>query len=814
MSVSSAFLWRFLEDVWDLLPYEDRELFHSYWSGQIQVAADLEQKTVEAAVSTQVTDVPVYLSERWNRFVMNEETCDLFSQTDSIALSGTSEFPLSKKTAFYSTLKVSNSSGQIPHEETIRFFDTAAHNLRYGKIVAGTVSVTLGSLEFVPNRDYSINLETGAIQALDDGIIPPTELVTVRYQHQEYTRGLDYEVDELRSTLRRISGGTIGDPETVSVTYTYNGTPTVSMVGTHASVKDATLTDASQNFSSLLPGRTLTITSGPNAGTYSINSVLDTTSILIDGLFPTAQETDVVYSIDAFPHGIKVSKTIASIPVLQDLVDSPSVVMTEGVDYRVSGGILAVRTAFPLSAIGPEDIRERQMWAEVTNIDKETPYRNFGVLIDFYRSNSEAYKLALQGLWYTFWTGSTPGNLQRGLHILLGLPFAKFAGTVTRVDTTAAQIDVTEASGRTITYTIPTSLSPTVSVGDSVARFASLTTGVTIIDKNSKADFVTTLLGRTGISRRLTSKASKGGGATDETRALSLLAEHLFIPQVLVEAIEQSVNVDELITFLDNMKPAWTDYLFSFLSDETEALTFTESFPNTPDLIIDLTSTVSNNTQNQSFAFNLHRIQKASSLPATDLEVVRRFTGIIISGGTQATGNFRDTALDFADLGVDYGDMIFIPGGPLPGYHKVLSRISTHVLSLDIPDASIVGASGLEYVVMPFERRMGNDAISLGQENIIFEGDTLSSPTTLNTRTNADLAGAAIRNDDIKALLLVDPGNTSFEVQSITAAMKQINEIDVANPPSVPAPRVHWIASAALKRTNNTTSTVTDVFAI
>ena len=78
MSISSAFLYRFLDDVWDLLPTQDRELFEAYWRGQIRIVADLEQKTLEASLSVEVSEVPVFLTERWNRFLMNDETCDLF----------------------------------------------------------------------------------------------------------------------------------------------------------------------------------------------------------------------------------------------------------------------------------------------------------------------------------------------------------------------------------------------------------------------------------------------------------------------------------------------------------------------------------------------------------------------------------------------------------------------------------------------------------------------------------------------------------------------------------------------------------------
>jgi len=926
VSVSSSFLWRFLEDVWDLLPTEDRSLFEQYWSAQVQIASSLEQKTIEAALSTQVSSVPVFLTERWLRFVMDEDACDLFTKTDTIAISGLASFALSKETAFYDTLVVSNTSGQIQHSETMRFFDDAVRGLRYGKLITGTVSVTLGGFEYVQNLDYAVNLASGTIQVLDDGRIPPTELVTIRYQHSEYTLGLDYEVVALDATINRTAGSSIPDMSNIAASYTYNGTATLPMAGTAGAVDLATLTDLEQDFSTLIPNRTLTVPSGPNAGTYTINSVLGTNQVLINESFPVVQETGVEYSINAFPHGIKVSSAIASIPSLQEKVDNPETFLVEGADYRVSGGFLSVRTAFPLSDLGPEDLRERQVWATTTKVDRETPYRNFGVLIDFYRTNSEAYKLALQGLWYTFWTGSTPGNLQRGLHILLGLPFAKFAGTISRVDADLGEIDITEARGRVITYQIPDGLTAVVARDDEVSRFDSLTTGVSIVDRNSQPGFVASELGRSGVQRFLTSNASLGLGNTDETKALDLLEYHLFLPRVLVEAVAQRINVNELVTFLDNMKPARTTYVFSFLSDESETLTFSEETPAN-DLQIDLTSTVSNNTWNQALQFNLHRIQDGVSAhtgtlqaiagadlvdgetfelddganspvtfefdsnasvvetstlrrvaftagdsaqtvsdamvaavsgaptldwtptnaggtvtlvtvthslgftynttiheavanasfvvaqPTTPLVGVRLFTGAILAGGTQATGNFQASGIDFADLGVDRGDIVFLPGGPLPGHHEVIKRVSSSVLSLDIPDASIVGASSLEFIVMPFERRMDNDAINIRNENLIFAGTDFPAPASLNTKTDIDFGVTDLRNEDVKALMLLDIGNTGKEVQTITDADIDLDEISVGTSPGV-VTRDHEIAAAALKRTNNVGSIVTDVFAI
>ena len=788
MSVSGTFLWRFLEDVWDLLPTQDRELFEAYWSGLLQVASNLEQKTLEAALSDEVAKVPVFLTESWNRFLLNEDSCDLFDAADTLILSGFLESSLTYESGLYDTLTVSLPSGRIWYEETVLFFDAEPKTLRYGKVIEGTISVTLAGFEFTEGRDYVVNRTLGTVQALDDGRILLEDLTTVRYQHEEYTQGLDYDLNELTAKISRLSSTDISDGATVAVHYTYNGTATLPMSSSSGSVNGATLIDETKDFSTLLPNRTLIVLSGSNAGTYTVNAVVSATELQIAGVFPSVQTSAVVYQLNAFPHGIKVTKATASIPHMQNLVDSPTSVMVENVDYEVVGGILSVRSAFPLATIGPTETRERQMWAETTKLDKETPYRNFGVLIDFYRTNSEEYKLALQGLWYAFWTGSTPGNLMRGLHILLGLPYARKAGTVTRVDTTAAAIDITDPRGQVITYSIPIGLVPVVDRFDEVDRFAKLTNGVEIIDKNNSPGFVELRLGRNGIQRFLTDNASTGAGNTDETKALVLLEAHLFIAQVLTEVIAARVNVDELVTFLDNMKPNHTEHVFAFAVTEDEGVSISEETP-TPSIAIDLTTTVGNNQWNQ-----------AEYLEAW---ILRRFTGQIPALGTQATGNFTDS-VNFAALGIDRNDYVRINSGTFKGYHRVLARISNSLLSLDIPDAAIVGTTGIDYVVFTEEMLLDNDAINVRGEHYIFTGANYLAPTSLNTQSDVDFTAMELSDEDIQTLQLIDISLLGTEVQAITAGDRDLSEFSVGTPPAAPAVQAHEIASAALRRTLNT----------
>jgi len=800
VSVSSAFLWRFLDDVWDLLPTKDRSLFESYWSGLIQVASDLEQKTIEAGLSNEISTVPVFLTDRWNRYSMDEENTDTFDASDSLTLLGSTLSRMSKEAGFYDTLKVSLPSGQIAHEETMQFFDQSVRHLRYGKIVKGTISIVSGDFEYTQNRDYAINVADGSIQTINSGRIPIDDIVTIRYLHEEYTRGLDYEIDELNSGVYRTASTVIPDGKVVTASYSYNSTATLPLEGSSASIKGAELTDLSKDFSTLLPSRTLTISSGPNSGEYSVNSVLSTNKIQISTSFPVDQETDVVYSINAFPYGLKIDKQVVSIPLIQDRVDLPSSVMVEGIDYVLRDGIFSCRTAFRISELGSESTRTRQMWAEVTKVDKETPYRNFGVLIDFYRKNSDSYKLALQGLWYTFWTGSTPGNLERGLHILLGLPFARKAGTVTRVDSTAGIIEITDGRGQIITYTIPSELEAEVSRGDEVFRFQQLTTGVEIVDRNNYPGFVSSHIGRAGIQRFLTDNATRGSGSSDETRALTLLENHLLLPQVLASAVTERVNVSELTTFLDNMKPSWTEYVFSFAVEEDESLLAEEDLgPVEPAL--NLTTTISNNEWNQSYGNGNFSVESS--------------TGKTIGIGSIAAGNFSDISGNFIANNVKPGDFLQIFNQTFKGYHRVIEVFSLNLLSIDIPDSDLAEEFSLSYVIIPKERAgLNHDSVCLARENIIMNGSAYSTPATLNTKTDIDFSETSIEDDDVLSLLLVDIGITGDEVQVITAADVISQEFSVGTPPAAPISRDHQLASTVLKRTDNSGPTVTDAFAI
>ena len=815
MSLSAGFLWRFLDDAWDLLPSDDRALFEAYWSSFVRIAGGLQTRVYEAALSTAVADVPVFLTERWNRYAMDSASCDLFAKVEQLVLNGVSPVRLAVETAFYHTLTVSGGTGPIAASEKIIFADDLPRNLLYGQVIRGTVSVTVDGAQMAEGVDYVVNYDLGSIQPLPDGRLPVHIATTITYHHQAWQEGSDYIVDHLHATVERTPASGIPDGASVSVSYTYNGTATTpfqSIAGVIPSGRGS-LVDASANFASLLPRRTLTILEGPNRGDYSIEEAVSATEVVIAGLFPVAQaDGGVRYSINAFPHAQRVPKNIASIPTLQDRIEAPQVVLEEGIDYVVQGGILSSREPFPMLAIGPTEDRGPIMWAEKTLVDRETPYRNFGVLINFYRSNSEAYRQALQGLWYAFWTGSTPQNLQRGLHILLGLPYARSAGTVVALTAPATaatgSCQVQDARGRVTTYTLPAGLDAAVAVGSVVERFAALSTGVRVIDRTSEPGFVASRLGRSGIERFLTARASRGVGDTDETRALLLLEHHLFLPQILAEAVTSRINVTELVTFLDNMKPQWTAYILSFNADVNESLGMDNVHEQIEvDYAIDLSATVTYNDENR--AWNKGRLP------------FHRSSGEMVYGGSQATGNFRDLGADFAADGcVNSGDVLRIQSDHFKGYHQVLARISSTVLSLDIPDAELILTPEVEYFILPREWALGDDAVGLKREHIVRDGANYLVPTVLSVKTDADLTG--IDDDMLLAMLLVD--EVALETHEISLARADLSEFSIGTivdihgdtvPRTVtPGANAHQVASAAIVRRDNTAGHNTHAFAI
>jgi len=128
-----------------------------------------------------------------------------------------------------------------------------------------------------------------------------------------------------------------------------------------------------------------------------------------------------------FPYAMRIDGRVRSIPVLQNAITSPSMVLYENVDYEVSSGYLSLKRA-PVGSL----------WAEITKLDNQIAYRNFGYLIDFFMESSPEYLHALRGLYYAYFTGSQQATIEQAVALLLGIPVADRTGEVVSTVTSSA----------------------------------------------------------------------------------------------------------------------------------------------------------------------------------------------------------------------------------------------------------------------------------------------------------------------------------------------------------------------------------------
>ena len=293
---------------------------------------------------------------------------------------------------------------------------------------------------------------------------------------------------------------------------------------------------------------------------------------------PSANASEFILGVDAeqlpwtvpeYPYMYTVPyKSVASVPLLQDAIRPESVTkeLVEGRDYKIDRGQISFKSP-PLAFF----------WAPRTLVDQENPWSNFGFLMDIYLPNSPRYVNILQGLWYAFWTGPKPLNVKVALYLLFGLPVAPESGTITSVYSlpTLQPNGLTEdvwyikflgGSGAVRTYQVPGGLAADVKKDQQVKKFHPLVTGIDVFDKINNPGFMVSEIGLTGVQPFLTDEASRGTQDSDEVKALTLLEEYCFLPQISVEAfVNPGINLENVKTFLDAIKPLNKTYLFQVI---------------------------------------------------------------------------------------------------------------------------------------------------------------------------------------------------------------------------------------------------------
>ena len=279
--------------------------------------------------------------------------------------------------------------------------------------------------------------------------------------------------------------------------------------------------------------------------------------------------------------------SIYSVPELRDAVrdESLTIELIENVDY-----IFEQETNLVRFKVEPPEL----MWAKRTLFNEEAPWNNFGFLMSIYQTNKPTYLSVVQGLWYAFWNGPKPDSLRNALYLLFGLPTAQEDCVISNV--TIAYVETTAPSGTIRQFPIPSGLIAIVTIGQSIKRFEPLVNGITMIDKISKPGFVRDELGRVGIRKFLTENATTGTDPnTDESKALRMLEEHLFLPQISSDAfISSDIEVGNVNAFLRGVKQISKTFIFQVIVGEfRDPLVVDESMAL--DISIDITPNLDSN---------------------------------------------------------------------------------------------------------------------------------------------------------------------------------------------------------------------------
>jgi hypothetical protein len=166
---------------------------------------------------------------------------------------------------------------------------------------------------------------------------------------------------------------------------------------------------------------------------------------------------------------------IKTVEVIQDGIDFPLNTLLPG-----TGFIIFENQMFLDSLLEPA-------WFKNVQIDTNTPFNNFGYLIDFApdeEGTTQEYVDLLKSLWAAFVGGSTHWVMENFGRIMLGSPFARFPGVVQAVLPQADGtyfIDILGDDGALRRFTLD-GFPPAVTGGDVVTRFTALGGGLNVLD--------------------------------------------------------------------------------------------------------------------------------------------------------------------------------------------------------------------------------------------------------------------------------------------------------------------------------------------
>lgn len=232
-----------------------------------------------------------------------------------------------------------------------------------------------------------------------------------------------------------------------------------------------------------------------NKNDFVITKV-ESDGVLTEEVFAPESGVDLVFRVDrgALPDPVfvgcaqvyEIPSYIKSIPVLSTSVGPGGRALVEGADYLIFDGHIGFYDSIPKQFENGLSF----LFAPEAKQDGDVPFNNFGLPIRYRRASSVEYVRGLQALWFALWNGDAVNNVDVGVAVLFGLPFAR-PGLVESISRTADGGYEIVVRGNTYTDVLylPKDFPPSVEVGQQVG-FQALTKASRVIDYLEEPSFI------------------------------------------------------------------------------------------------------------------------------------------------------------------------------------------------------------------------------------------------------------------------------------------------------------------------------------
>lgn len=588
-----GYIFRILSDFWD--GYRERDQLSAFWGGANQTIDDMYLQNYQADFSKSLSTVPVYWRYTWSNFQFDQwidnKVFHRHLWVERTTVGGTTSIDLNSFFTPPETAGVVSSfrallEGVVLHENTdYRISDTV---VTFNEGLPGGKNLVLQwvddnkSVPYHFHRKFTETLagvKSSWTDAIGDAFDPSEQ---GPYQFNDPLAPIEIWVNGVRETNDRyvepnsvLFQLNVVTPPTIGDWIVLKWLRTSEHPNPHVHYKyNGVVAAVAQNLFPL---------------PFSVN--LDTAEVCLNGVLQIAE---VDYSFER-KNLLKMSKAlvqedllevtfyrkeyrwkhaidtaIVSAPKLQDGIDKPNTISTQGETHAIGQGWLYCDYNF-------EDVWAPNLW-----VDEGTVAKNFGNPIDFSRPQSNApYLYSARGMWYVYWHGPSVNDIKLGGKFLTNLPTSPVETTVIKVLTDDEGNSTIQLAANNLVFNINPPLYPIVSAGQRVSAFQDLSSGVTVWDYINNPDWwrdvpgLHSMWGRFSLSQEgwvgffddrgtFDDKGFFDDAGEDELtdyKVFQLIKYFVWVLIIDSTLAKVASDTEDLTRFAETIKPTYTEYL-------------------------------------------------------------------------------------------------------------------------------------------------------------------------------------------------------------------------------------------------------------